>query len=88
MSNNRRDRWVNIGLFITVLFQAISGLILKLVFPHGPGFHGRFTGRSFLGFDRGDWISMHNWVAIMLGLLVMLHIIHHWKWIKRNIFFL
>lgn len=86
MGKNEKNRWVNTGLLIAAAFQAASGLILLYGLPRGPGFRGRFGGISCLGLGRGDWINLHTWLAVAIGILAAFHIVLHWKWIKVNIF--
>ena len=74
-------------LFFLGLFQAVSGFIMWLALPRGGGGQGR-------GFDSGDageatfwslsrhtWGDLHDWVAVALLVVIILHIIVNWKWI-------
>lgn len=86
VSRNKMNRWVDIVLFATAVFQGVSGLILLYGLPHGPGTHGRFGGASYLGLVRGDWLTLHDWGALLLAVVAVLHTALHWKWIRYNIF--
>ncbi len=73
-------------LFFLGLFQAVSGLIMWLVLPHGGGGWrggGGGAGATFLWLARDTWRDLHNWVALALLVVVVLHIIIHWKWVWR-----
>ncbi len=60
---------VNILLFISVLFQSVSGLIM-LFFSIEP-----------------EWMdSVHSYNGLAMAILVVLHIILNWTWIKTQIF--
>jgi len=79
-------KWfVNYVLFVFLLLlgliQAISGFLLWLVIPGGHrGFgFGQVTG-DFL-WSRYTWIEIHDWTAVLLVGVVIIHIIIHWKWI-------
>jgi hypothetical protein len=79
--------YINYLLFILMillgLIQAISGFLLWRVIPGGgyQGGRGTFVSdNSFLG-DRNAWISIHDWTAVALVVIVMIHIILHWNWI-------
>jgi|WetSurMetagenome_2_1015567.scaffolds.fasta_scaffold620451_2 hypothetical protein len=69
-------------MFILGLFQAITGLLLWWVIPGGgfQGGKGQDTG-SIILWDRHTWITLHNWMAVALLVLVICHVILHWKWI-------
>jgi hypothetical protein len=70
-------------MLLLALFQAVSGFLLWLVIPHGQGYRG---GRgleltsSFL-WPRDTWIDIHDWTAVALLVMVIIHLILHWKWI-------
>lgn len=69
---------------LLALFQAISGFVLWLVLPTGGGYRGGFgtAGGTFL-WSRDGWISIHDWTAAALVVIVIIHIILHWGWIAR-----
>ncbi len=69
-----------IGLAFIV--EAVSGFVLWLVLPHG-GFQGGRNpafARTFL-LSRGDWLTLHDWGALVMTAGVLLHIVLHWRWI-------
>lgn len=73
-------------LFLFGLCQAVSGFVLWLVLSTGQGLQGgrglvdTDTG-SFLSWTRHEWIDFHDWTALALVVLVVVHLILHWKWI-------
>jgi hypothetical protein len=72
-------------MFILGLIQAISGLLLWLVIPGGHrGFgitrSGLFAGGNVI-WSRYTWIEIHDWTAVALLAMVIIHLILHWKWI-------
>jgi hypothetical protein len=71
-------------LLLLGLIQAISGFLLWLVIPGGHrGFGiGQVTG-DFL-WSRYTWIEIHDWTAFALVIVVIVHIIVHWKWILET----
>jgi hypothetical protein len=82
-------KWVQnyvlfIIMFLLALFQAVSGFLLWLVIPGGGGYRGgrgvELTGSAFL-WPRHTWINLHDWVAVALVVMVIIHLILHWKWI-------
>jgi len=72
-------------MFLLALFQAVSGFVLWLVLPRGGGYRGgRGTGiggEAIFLWDRHTWIDLHTWVAVALLVVIVLHLIFHWKWI-------
>jgi hypothetical protein len=74
---------VFIALILPAIVQAISGFILWRVLPGGEGYRGGLgtkTTEVFL-WDRHVWIDIHDIAAAVLLIVVIIHIILHWKWI-------
>jgi hypothetical protein len=71
---------------LLALSQAISGFVLWLVLPRGEGYMGgrgaAVSGGTFL-WSRDIWLNLHNWTAVALVVIVVVHIILHWGWIAR-----
>ena len=76
-----------IGMAVLGLFEAVSGFILWLGFPARGDGVGRGGGGSgtltFWDLSRHTWIDIHDWVAVALVVLVLVHVILHWTWIVR-----
>lgn len=70
-------------MFVLLLFVAVSGFVLWLVLPKGGGYmggRGLITEAIFL-WSRDTWIVLHDWVAVALLVVVVLHLVLHWRWI-------
>ena len=67
-------------LFFLGLFQTVSGFIMWLALPHGGGGRGGSTA-TFWALSRDTWIDLHDWVAVSLLVMIIIHLILHWKWI-------
>jgi hypothetical protein len=70
------------------LAEAVSGFVLWLAFPTGGGGRGFGGGigagnLTFWELSKHTWIDIHDWVAVALVVLVIIHVILHWKWIVR-----
>jgi uncharacterized membrane protein len=64
-------------------FEFVSGVILWVVLPSGQG--SRLSGSAAVwGLDRHAWIDLHNWAALMLTAVVIVHVALHWKWVVRQ----
>ncbi len=83
-----------IGLADLILLAA-TGSIMRWVLPPGSGAgggHGFRGGRGpgpdadqvkqLLGLGRHDWGDVHFVLALVFVLLILVHIILHWTWIK------
>lgn len=68
-------------LFLLSLIEAISGFLLWLVIPRGGGKQG--IDQVFWSLSRDTWIDIHDWAAVALVLIIIIHIILHWNWVKR-----
>ncbi len=72
-------------MFLLALFQGVSGFLLWLVIPGGHSGFGIGRGAqldysTFL-WSRYTWIELHDWVAVALVVMLIIHLIRHWKWI-------
>ena len=72
-------------LFLLALFQALSGFVLWFVLPRGSGGGGHgsaeITEHATFWWERAAWIDIHNWVAVALLSLLIIHLTLNWKWI-------
>lgn len=41
---------------------------------------GRY--QEFLEIQKGTWSEIHNWAGMLMIILVIIHLILHWKWVK------
>jgi len=69
------------------LVEAVTGFVLWLGFPEGGNGAGRLYGGirnlTYWGLTKHTWIDIHDWVAIALVAIVLLHVVIHWKWLVR-----
>ena len=79
-----------ISMSLLGLAEVITGFVLWLGFPTGGGGDGRGWGGggglgnlTFWELSKHTWIDIHDWVAVAIVVLVMVHVILHWKWIVR-----
>ncbi len=83
MSKARLNFWIDTLLLLALLGEAVSGFVLWLVLPAGGGFRGGRgldTIRSFI-FTRHTWLAVHDWLAVLLVVGIVIHLALHWKWI-------
>ena len=82
MSNGRSSKlWiVNVISFILFIVLCSTGLLNWLVLPRGYQARG-----SFLVSLRHFFIAIHEWAALIFMVVVAIHIILHWPYIKSNL---
>ena len=77
--------------FLNLLALALTGLIMKYILPPGSGGlgraahdgRGRESVKTLLSLSRHQWGSIHFYLALLFIILMALHIILHWNWIKN-----
>ena len=82
MSNGRSSKlWiVNVISFILFIIFCSTGLLNWLVLPRGYEARG-----SFLISLRHFFIAFHEWAALVFMIVVAVHIVLHWPYIKSNL---
>jgi hypothetical protein len=81
--------WTDLLNLLFFLGLAFTGVILKYVLPPGTGrgqgggrgFHGGREVRTLWGWDRHEWGELHFWLAVLLVVALVIHLIQHWRWI-------
>jgi len=73
-------------MLLLAAFEAVSGFVLWLILPTGgKGYVGGRGGKSIAAgtflWPRDTWVELHNWVGIALVVVVVLHLVLHWRWI-------
>jgi len=78
MNGPKLNYFVDVLMALAFIITSISGLILFFFLPEGLG---RGNSTDFLGLVRHDWGLIHNWSGIVMVVLVLIHLVLHWKWI-------
>jgi hypothetical protein len=79
--------------FATLLGLTFTGFIMKYILPPGSGGgHGYRGGRGgaeaaepikqFWALGRHDWGDVHFYLAVLFVVLMVLHLVLHWRWIQ------
>jgi len=77
--------------FVDLLLLATTGAILKWVLPPGSGGQGFRGGRggahikTLWDLGRHDWGDVHFVLSLLFVFLMLVHLILHWTWIKRQL---
>ena len=77
MRKNTVNFLVDLATLLAILAMTGTGLILKYSLPPGSG--GR--GLVLWGLGRHDWGGVHFWIAVGLGVLLVVHLVLHWPWV-------
>ena len=85
MKKSMENYAVFVGMFMLGLVEAVSGFVLWLALPQGSGGHGvgRLAGgveSTFWSLSRHTWIDIHDWVAVAIMAVIVIHLALHWKW--------
>jgi len=89
-STMKKTDWqylVDTLLFFCIVGIAFIGFLMGLVIPKGPV--ASESSKYFLGLHRHQWGNIHFYLSIAFVILVIIHLILSWKWIKgkaRQIF--
>jgi hypothetical protein len=76
---------VNIISFLVALMSFLSAIIVWQVLPSGQGFRGgkgELENIFFLGLARHHWMDIHIISSLIFIILIIIHLILHWHWIK------
>ena len=85
---------VDLAAFLDLLCLAFTGFIMKYILPPGTGGRGRMLRGGRGGGDVGeeikdlwsmtrhDWGDVHFYLAVLFAVLMVVHIILPWGWIK------
>jgi len=68
-------------LLLAGLAETVSGFILWFALPSGSG-RGSLN-LAYWGVTRHTWLGIHDWVAVGLMVVVVIHLAMHWKWVAR-----
>lgn len=85
VSSLTRKNWIlDTGLFITALVASLSGIYF-LFFPDGGYKGGRnpYYGIQII-FEREGWEWIHTWISLAAVVVVLIHLIFHWKWVVNT----
>jgi len=78
MSRNRLNLVVDLLAYLAMAGLIATGIILHFRLPP----HSRSD--AMLGLTRHEWGSIHFYTALSLLVLMVLHIVLHWKWVTHT----
>ena len=77
--------WVDLGMFLCMLFLAVSGLVQKYVLPPARGSRRGLGPEELMGWTRHDWGDLHFYLSVAIVVLLIVHVVLHWTWIVCRI---
>jgi hypothetical protein len=79
---------LDVAIFILFVVALLSGLLLDDAYSSGGvqmrrGHGGGDSGETYtvLGVDRHAMDAVHTWSSLLAGVLVVVHLALHWKWL-------
>ena len=79
MDKNKVKFWIDLSMFASFVIAAISGFVLWFIYPAGEQ-----SGRADIRFlfNRFGWLKIHNFFSVLLIILLVIHLVLNWQWIK------
>jgi len=65
----------NFVLLLSMLGLILTGFLMALVLPHGTG------GATIWGLERSQWGDIHWWIAVVMLVTVLVHVMLNWAWV-------
>ena len=65
--------------FLSLILLTMTGIVMYFVLPHGS------KDKEWLGLTRHEWGDVHFWVAILFVVIIGVHLVLHWKWIRHSL---
>lgn len=85
MKKSVKNYVVFVVMALLGLVQAVSGFVLWLALPRGGGWRvGKLAGgaeNTFWSLSRHTWLDIHDWAAVAIVAVIIIHLALHWKWI-------
>ena len=83
MKKSMKNYMVFVVLALLGLVEAVSGFVLWLALPRGGGWRRLAGGveNTFWSLSRHTWLDIHDWAAVAIVVVIIIHMALHWKWI-------
>ena len=83
MRKATRNFYLAVVMFLLGLVEVVSGFILWLALPGGRGYMGGggLASTASLLWSRDTWLGLHIWVGVAAVIMVVIHLVLHWRWI-------
>jgi len=92
VKRNKLNFAVDLVSFVNLAALAATGIIIKYVLPPGSGGRGASLSggrggehiRTLLSMTRHEWGDIHFYLAVVFLVLITVHIMLHWRWVKET----
>lgn len=85
VSQKTRQRWWLVALLTILGVAVLVSSLYFLIFPVGyQGGRNPYYGMTLI-FDREGWDALHLWTGLGMILILGVHIMVHWNWIKTMV---
>ena len=78
---------IDVLSLIVFIVLIATGAIIRFLLPpgggYGPGRRSTIEADRFLSMTRHEWGTVHFWFSVIFVILVAVHIILHYRWIKN-----
>jgi hypothetical protein len=90
MLRNTVNFILDLTSFLNLLMLMFTGYVMRYILPPGSGGLGRelhggrgrgINIKELWSMTRHEWGSIHFYLAVVFVVLMIVHIILHWKWI-------
>jgi len=75
LNRTKLNYWIDVGLAISFFICFITGLI------KWPGLIKLIGTSAYRTLHFRNISIIHDWSGLIMGLLVIIHLVLHWKWI-------
>jgi hypothetical protein len=85
VKKSKVNAFVDVMAFFPFVITAITGIIIWIFMPFGGTLRNRggaFGQQFFLGIARHTWLDVHTYLGLIFIVLVAVHLILHWDYIK------
>lgn len=81
MGKNINRFIINLGLIVFGIATVFSGMLIQVKYHMGN--HGNIAINDYVfGINYQSWSAIHKVSIVILSLLMIYHVYHHWKWYK------
>jgi hypothetical protein len=78
LNRTRSNYLIDLVLMILFFSVAATGLFMYFFIPSGIPRGGHIV---YLGLTKATWVWIHSRAGILIAILIIIHLILHWKWI-------
>jgi hypothetical protein len=72
---------IDIAGLVTFILTLASGLVLYFFLPSGGGRGGNWV--TWMGIPRYEWVLFHDIVSFSFALLLIVHLLLHWRFFRN-----